>query len=213
MSGRPSGSTIAGCIAAPADDLCLQFVNTRYWRGSEAPVEQLRAIADVVQFAATGGVDAAITEAIAAHWRDHPAAAELAFAAAVELRETLHRVFVAAAGGGAPAPADLAALNAGLGSAGRREAMRVRDGGYAWETALPGRNAVSLLSPVLWSAADLLAGPRRPRVRQCANPRCGWLFLDGTKGGNRRWCSMSACGNREKAHRHYLKHKRPAAER
>jgi predicted RNA-binding Zn ribbon-like protein len=37
------------------------------------------------------------------------------------------------------------------------------------------------------------------RVRSC--PRCGWLFVDGSKGGRRRWCSMSTCGNREKANR------------
>jgi predicted RNA-binding Zn ribbon-like protein len=37
------------------------------------------------------------------------------------------------------------------------------------------------------------------RVRSC--PRCGWLFVDVSKGGRRRWCSMSTCGNREKATR------------
>lgn len=38
------------------------------------------------------------------------------------------------------------------------------------------------------------------RVRAC--DRCGWLFLDSSRGGRRRWCSMSTCGNREKASRH-----------
>lgn len=38
------------------------------------------------------------------------------------------------------------------------------------------------------------------RVRTCG--RCGWLFLDSSRGGRRRWCSMSTCGNREKANRH-----------
>jgi predicted RNA-binding Zn ribbon-like protein len=38
------------------------------------------------------------------------------------------------------------------------------------------------------------------RIRACA--RCGWLFLDSSRGGRRRWCSMSTCGNREKARRH-----------
>ena len=32
------------------------------------------------------------------------------------------------------------------------------------------------------------------RVRGCG--RCGWLFLDTSRGGRRRWCSMSTCGNR-----------------
>jgi predicted RNA-binding Zn ribbon-like protein len=65
----------------------------------------------------------------------------------------------------------------------------------------------ALLAPVLWSAADLLGAGRLARMRQCANPDCGWLFLDRSKSGNRRWCSMSACGNRAKAHRHYQREK------
>jgi hypothetical protein len=43
------------------------------------------------------------------------------------------------------------------------------------------------------------------RVRRCANPECGWLFLDDSRAGKRRWCSMSSCGNRARARRHYHK--------
>lgn len=41
-----------------------------------------------------------------------------------------------------------------------------------------------------------------PRQRLHACPRCGWLFVDTSRGGRRRWCSMQTCGNREKATRH-----------
>lgn len=40
----------------------------------------------------------------------------------------------------------------------------------------------------------------RPRLRAC--PRCGWLFIDTSRGGKRRWCNMRICGNREKISRH-----------
>ncbi len=40
----------------------------------------------------------------------------------------------------------------------------------------------------------------RDRLRSC--PRCDWLFLDTSRGGKRRWCSMRTCGNREKVSRH-----------
>ncbi|WP_228831873.1 CGNR zinc finger domain-containing protein [Nocardia brasiliensis] len=40
----------------------------------------------------------------------------------------------------------------------------------------------------------------RDRLRSC--PRCAWLFLDTSRGGKRRWCSMQVCGNREKVSRH-----------
>jgi len=41
-----------------------------------------------------------------------------------------------------------------------------------------------------------------PRTRLHACPRCGWLFLDTSRGGKRRWCNMRVCGNREKISRH-----------
>ncbi|WP_274631302.1 CGNR zinc finger domain-containing protein [Arvimicrobium flavum] len=41
-----------------------------------------------------------------------------------------------------------------------------------------------------------------PMERLHACPRCGWLFVDTSRGGKRRWCSMQTCGNREKASRH-----------
>lgn len=45
-----------------------------------------------------------------------------------------------------------------------------------------------------------------PRERLRACPRCGWLFIDTSRGGKRRWCSMQTCGNREKASRHHQRH-------
>jgi predicted RNA-binding Zn ribbon-like protein len=39
------------------------------------------------------------------------------------------------------------------------------------------------------------------------NDQCGWLFMDDSKNGSRRWCSMRSCGNRAKAQRHYLRSK------
>lgn len=41
-----------------------------------------------------------------------------------------------------------------------------------------------------------------PRDRIHACPRCGWLFVDRSRGGKRRWCNMRICGNREKVTRH-----------
>jgi hypothetical protein len=48
---------------------------------------------------------------------------------------------------------------------------------------------------------------RRPapprRLRRCPGRDCGWLFLDTS--GRRRWCSMGACGSREKMRRMYAR--------
>jgi predicted RNA-binding Zn ribbon-like protein len=45
--------------------------------------------------------------------------------------------------------------------------------------------------------------PGRP-VRTC--DRCGWFFLDTSRGRRRRWCSMQTCGNRAKASRYRSAH-------
>jgi predicted RNA-binding Zn ribbon-like protein len=54
---------------------------------------------------------------------------------------------------------------------------------------------------------DLLQSPQLPLLRRCHGPGCGWLFLDRTRSRTRRWCSTSLCGNRERARRHYTRHR------
>jgi predicted RNA-binding Zn ribbon-like protein len=51
-------------------------------------------------------------------------------------------------------------------------------------------------------AVDLLA-THGDRVRSCAHPDCVLWFLDTSRSGARRWHSMTTCGNRTKARRHY----------
>jgi predicted RNA-binding Zn ribbon-like protein len=51
------------------------------------------------------------------------------------------------------------------------------------------------------SAAQLLLNGPLERVGEC--PSCHWLFLDTSRGGRRRWCSMAVCGARVKAQRYY----------
>ena len=116
-------------------------------------------------------------------------------------------MFDATTRGKAPAAPDLEALNALLGASPNRTTLKRERSGFSWDVDMRGTTALGQLAPVLWSAGDLLAGPRLDRVRRCANPECGWLFLDDSRAGKRRWCSMSACGNRAKARRHYHKSK------
>jgi predicted RNA-binding Zn ribbon-like protein len=41
------------------------------------------------------------------------------------------------------------------------------------------------------------------RIRRCEHPECVLWYFDSSRSGTRRWCSMSICGNRAKATRHY----------
>lgn len=58
--------------------------------------------------------------------------------------------------------------------------------------------ATALLASVAREAIALLGGPEATRIRQCQGSVCAILFLDTSRKGDRRWCSMSACGNRAK---------------
>lgn len=46
---------------------------------------------------------------------------------------------------------------------------------------------------------DLLTASPAVAVGCCPGRDCGWVFVNR---GNRRWCVMATCGNREKARRH-----------
>jgi predicted RNA-binding Zn ribbon-like protein len=43
------------------------------------------------------------------------------------------------------------------------------------------------------------------RLHRCANAECVLLYLDISKGGRRRWCDMTTCGNRAKAAAHHAR--------
>ncbi|MEM9519088.1 MAG: CGNR zinc finger domain-containing protein [Actinomycetota bacterium] len=48
-----------------------------------------------------------------------------------------------------------------------------------------------------------LVADQPTRTRCCDRDGCVLWFLDTSKGGRRRWCSMDRCGNRIKAQRHH----------
>ncbi|WP_271022886.1 CGNR zinc finger domain-containing protein [Rhizobium sp. RCAM05973] len=68
-------------------------------------------------------------------------------------------------------------------------------GNIEWRRA-DAKDLDTICNRVAQSAAELLTSQngRRP-VRACQGPNCGWLFLDQSRGGHRRWCSDKTCGS------------------
>lgn len=54
------------------------------------------------------------------------------------------------------------------------------------------------LSTIARDAIDLYSSPLADRVRICEAEDCGLLFVDASRPGTRRWCSMGWCGDRAK---------------
>jgi predicted RNA-binding Zn ribbon-like protein len=166
-----------------AGSLCLDFVNTVDPRHAPQREERLADYAAVLEWARQAGIEASPLEA---------AAASRVHEEAIALRETLYAIFGAVARGEAPPDDALRHLNDELARRPRRITER-----FAWV-------ADDVLAPIVWSAAELLTNGPLERVRECpGDDTCGWLFLDTSRNGSRRWCDMRTCGNRAKARRHY----------
>jgi len=66
------------------------------------------------------------------------------------------------------------------------------------------RDADGALAVLALRAVTLALNPPPQLIRAC--DRCGWFFLDSSRGRQRRWCSMKTCGNQAKAARYRSTH-------
>src|SRR5215207_9686520 len=146
-----------------------------------------------------GLVDDAEAAAVAEDWGRDPGSGDAALAAVRDVREALHTVLLAATGTG---PADPGVVAAGL------ERLHGRWAGAVARSRLvlePEGKAPAQLVPDRAAdvAMDVLRGADLARLRRCPPEAggCGWLFLDQSRNGSRRWCRMADCGSLVKARR------------
>jgi predicted RNA-binding Zn ribbon-like protein len=66
-------------------------------------------------------------------------------------------------------------------------------------------DADGALAMLALHAIMLVLNPPPQGVRAC--DRCGWFFIDSSRGRRRRWCSMKTCGNQAKAARYRAAHR------
>ena len=168
--------------------LALDFINTAEQRGHPAAEDVLRAPADLRAWGRRLGL--LTTGASAGDENDE-------LARAVAARELLHTLFVARINGAEPTRAQLAQLSALAAEA--QAAARLETGGdgrVEWRWAKS--DLASVRHVAVTSAIELLRAEPTARLRQCPGDHCGWLYLDTSKRGNRRWCSMRECGQEAK---------------
>ena len=124
-----------------------------------------------------------------------PRASARDLAAAKHVRHALLAAINARAAGD-PVP-DEAVRTINAAAAREPLAPRLGPGGTAGGWARPATvgQAVSTLAR---QAVDVLSGPRGDRIKVCAGDNCALPFVDTSRPGTRRWCSMERCGNRHK---------------
>jgi len=113
----------------------------------------------------------------------------------------MYEIFLAIADGSAPPDQALRRLQlAYLEALAHGQLISAGDGGrYQWRWD----SGSSLLAP-LWTvvaaAVELLTHGPADRIKPCH--ACRFLFIDLSKNGSRRWCSMEDCGKAAKIARY-----------
>ncbi|MEY9890488.1 putative RNA-binding Zn ribbon-like protein [Catenulispora sp. MAP5-51] len=176
--------------------LSLDFIRTLRWRGTEGAVEELATPEDLVAWIRLLGpfdADIAITA---------PPPATLRLAR--QTREAVYALLKAArATSPADCPPEARSLLNKAASAPPPHPLLDEHGALTHTAADP---VAALLSTIARDAVDLATSPLLPRVRDCAGPNCGAWFLDTSRPGTRRWCSMDRCGNQAKKSTWRTKH-------
>lgn len=178
--------------------LCLDFINTQVVESGH-PVDLLTTFPDLMAWLVEAQVlDSRRAKEMLKNWSGKADANKIVEQAR-ELREILRGTIERIADGHAAKQSALDAINELL----RRqvwftELVRVKDS-YEKHVHASFAEPIQLLVPVAESASDLLSEGDLLLLRKCENPECILYFYDTTKNHQRRWCSMSACGNRAKA--------------
>ena len=59
-----------------------------------------------------------------------------------------------------------------------------------------------VLGHIARDAVDVLTGPQRALLRECAAEDCSGIYVDASRARTRRWCSSARCGNRARVAAH-----------
>lgn len=199
-------------------DIALDLVNTVDWTDDGLVDERLDSYARFTEWAEGAGVlSARHGEALRARAVADPEQADTVLGHVQRIRGAVQAIVAGIAAGepagesaGESAGEALDEVNEALADAltrlrlvpgsGRGDASALDLAWDGWGEALE-----APLWPVLRAAANLLATESPHRIRVCGGPRCGWVFVDRSRNGLRRWCQTDVCGAQAKARRHYAR--------
>lgn len=189
----------------------LDFVNTASKWSSAAPVDRLDGAAGFAEWARIAGLldEAGHDKALAAIQND-PAGAAALYEEAQRFRAALRRIFEAAIAQVAPSQDDLALLGRWRAEAARHSVLAPVNGKIERRLDETAPALERPLFAIAEAAESLLVDGPLERIHACGGERCEWMFVDLSRNGRRRWCSMATCGNEAKVKEFRLRKKRSA---
>jgi predicted RNA-binding Zn ribbon-like protein len=187
-------------------NLALDFVNTRGGpRHGPADSEWLSSYEDFAAWSTRAG----LADPSAPPGESARAAVLAAFARVQACRDDMYEIFLALADGSAPPEAALRRIQLAYVEALAHGQLTRGTQGCAW-TWDPGSGPLAPLWSVVAAAVELLTHGPADRIKSCH--ACRFMFIDQSKNGSRRWCSMDDCGKAAKIAR-YLQHRTDAHRR
>ena len=198
--------------------LALDLLNT--WRfNADQPLDLLQSPEDLVIWLAAAGLpDGAYCPELSSS----PPNRRILLDEALWLRRDILLIVQSLVAGELPPPYTVDALNRILTESGtsfRLDSLTIPPEGDQ-EERMEGQlvlnvhehisSVLGVLQPIALSAARIVTEANPTRIRQCASSNCMYWFLDTSKSGRRRWCSMSRCGNRAKVAKHYRQRSTPS---
>jgi predicted RNA-binding Zn ribbon-like protein len=167
-------------------------VSTSGGEGFRARFELLHEPADIPRWAARTRLDLAshgvTTDDVNTTGRD--------LAEVKRLREAIWAAAFAVATSTEPEASDLLTINDIAAGRGVVPQINVEGASTVWRQPVTARQ---LIVEIARDAIATLSRPMRDRIRMCAGENCYLIYLDTSRPGSRRWCSMQRCGNRNKA--------------
>ena len=189
-----------------AGHLALDFANTLDWRfDPERRVDLIPTYESFLEFAMQSAV-ISLKDVETLLTRTSKRESFRTLRRAVDLRETLDRLFRSIAVGSSPSRSCLAKFNHFLADSRIPHFIIRRGSEFVCAPVDLSITSDGPLWPIVDAAASLLTSPDRVRIRECGEPTCRWLFLDNSKNQSRQWCSMKICGNRAKVQRFRARH-------
>jgi predicted RNA-binding Zn ribbon-like protein len=120
----------------------------------------------------------------------------------VHFRDTFWAIALGLIQGKRPSPEQLLVVNGAAGSP-PRPFVDPETAVRGW---VPPVTGAQVLGAAARDAVELIAGAGSGRLRQCGADNCYLMFLDTSRPGTRRWCSMERCGNRQKVRGYRSRH-------
>jgi predicted RNA-binding Zn ribbon-like protein len=196
-----------GTLTLHGGNLCCNFINTVYaWRGENLH-EYLGSYDDFIAWCRkVNAGNASTLNALQKKAAEHPEAAALALNNIKKLRRLLYEfISLIAAKDYAGVQRMLPQVNALIHKATSHTAFELKNESFMLNLAEDPGDLQSPLWIIFQSLHDMLATEDINRIKEC--PRCGWVFVDHTRNGKRRWCDPVECGTADKMQRYHAKRK------